>query len=57
MSFEELDIENKVREIVYKKMCSCCPYAKQCHDECEECDEFNEELEKELEKWNKTILR
>lgn len=53
MSFEELDIENKVREIVYKRMCSCCPYAKQCHDDCEECDEFNEELEKEMNKYGK----
>ena len=53
MNFEELDFENQCRETVYRNMCRCCPNAKHCHDYCEECDEFNEELEKEMNKYGK----
>ena len=32
---------------VYEKMCLRCPYAKECHDNCEHCDDFYEEYDKE----------
>ena len=35
-----------VEEIVYDKMCMRCPNAKKCHEECESCDEFYEEVER-----------
>ena len=32
---------------VYDRLCKYCPFAKKCHDECEECDEFTHALELE----------
>lgn len=29
---------------LYKRLCSHCPNAKQCHEECETCETFDEEL-------------
>lgn len=29
---------------VYEKMCSCCPHAKECHNDCESCDDYFKEL-------------
>ena len=37
----EEDIEYKL----YKMMCSDCPNAKKCHEECDTCEEYDEELE------------
>lgn len=34
-------------EELYEKMCRACPYAKKCHEECEECEQFTTILEKE----------
>lgn len=31
--------------IVYKQMCCGCCHEKQCHDECEYCDDYLERLE------------
>lgn len=31
---------------LYKRMCGSCPNAKRCHEECENCDEYEEELER-----------
>ena len=36
------DIEMKL----YQQMCSNCPYAKECHENCENCEEFERELER-----------
>lgn len=41
----EKDLEYQL----YKAMCSSCPNARKCHEECEPCDEFQDELER-LEK-------
>jgi len=30
------------RDKVYDKMCRCCPNAKECHENCETCDEYEE---------------
>ena len=31
---------------LYQAMCKDCPSAHRCHNLCEECDEFQEELER-----------
>ena len=31
---------------LYWHMCRECPNARKCHEECETCDEYEEELEK-----------
>lgn len=31
---------------IYQKLCCGCPNEKRCHEECEHCDEYYEELEK-----------
>ena len=36
---------NVWRETVYNIMCTNCPDAKKCHDECTECDEFLDVVE------------
>lgn len=47
---KETNSEEKIRQEVYDIMCFACPYAKKCHDECTECDEFLEAVEeKEVE--------
>ena len=40
----EEDIEYKL----YKMMCSDCPNARYCHEACENCDEYEEELQRLL---------
>ena len=32
---------------IYELLCSNCPRAKQCHEDCEHCDEYLEKLEEE----------
>jgi len=32
--------------LLYEKMCWGCMYKKSCHESCENCDDFLEELEK-----------
>ena len=36
---------------VYKEMCCGCPNAKRCHDECEECDDYYENVNKECKRY------
>ena len=33
---------------LYSEMCANCPYAKKCHEDCENCDDFEEELERRM---------
>lgn len=33
-----------IEYIVYQKLCSNCPNAKQCHEECETCEEYDKEI-------------
>ena len=42
---------NDIYYELYKIMCASCPNAKKCHEECVECDEYQDELER-LEKEN-----
>lgn len=35
---------NDLYEQVYQYMCKDCPSAHRCHNLCEECDEFQDEL-------------
>ena len=37
---------------LYRLMCSECPNARKCHEECETCEEYNEEM-KRLEREGK----
>ena len=32
---------------VYKRLCSHCPNQKRCHDECETCEQYDQELKGE----------
>lgn len=41
--------EWELEQAIYQKLCSHCPNAKYCHEECENCDEYNETLERALE--------
>lgn len=34
-----------IEEIIYARMCKSCPNAKKCHEECETCEEYEEEVE------------
>lgn len=43
-------MNEKIEFEVYKKMCSSCPNAKKCHEECEYCDEFVDEYERQARK-------
>lgn len=36
-------------EQIYEKMCLNCPNAKYCHERCDECYEFQKELERKEE--------
>lgn len=29
---------------LYRLMCGSCPNAKKCHEECETCEEYDDEL-------------
>lgn len=40
---------NDLYDQLYQIMCRDCPNAHRCHNRCEECDEFQDELER-LEK-------
>lgn len=49
-----IDIAMEVRfmpieEILYEKLCRGCPKEKQCHDNCEHCNKYLEQLDKELD--------
>ena len=44
----------KIREIIedniYQEYCKYCSRQKECHDNCENCDDYYSALEKELNK-------
>ena len=42
---EKLEKAVTTRELVYNIMCTGCPDAKKCHEECTECDEFTNTVE------------
>lgn len=35
-----------IEEMIYARLCRGCPNEKRCHDDCEYCDEYLEEIEK-----------
>lgn len=39
--------EQDIEYLVYQRMCKYCKNARQCHDECETCEEYDKEV-KEL---------
>lgn len=41
--------KDKLQEL-YERFCVGCPSAKKCHETCENCEEFEEELQKIKEK-------
>lgn len=43
-------LRDKIEQDLYCETCRCCPRAKQCHEECENCEEYETELEKQLKK-------
>jgi hypothetical protein len=36
--------EERIEQLVYSKMCCGCPSEKFCHEECETCEEYEQEL-------------
>lgn len=45
-----------IRQEVYRHLCSSCPNAVVCHEDCTECDNFHESLEYALiDEWNPVI--
>ena len=40
---------NDIEWELYKEMCNCCFNAKKCHEECENCEEYENELERRKE--------
>lgn len=44
--WEELKERERLEQIAYEKMCFACPNAKKCHEECENCDDFENEVER-----------
>ena len=36
--------EERIAQLVYQKMCSGCTSERKCHEECETCDEYEQEL-------------
>ena len=39
-------VMNDLYDKLYEIMCKDCPSAHRCHNLCEECDEFQDELDK-----------
>ena len=37
-------MEEDLEYQVYKRLCSQCPNAKKCHEECETCEEYDREV-------------
>lgn len=44
--WEEIKERERLEQIAYEKMCFACPNAKKCHEECENCDDFENEVER-----------
>ena len=36
----------EAEEVIYNKLCRGCPKEKRCHDDCEHCEEYLEEVER-----------
>ena len=49
---EREKIRETIHDNLYWEMCRCCPRAKHCHEECEECDDFTNELYKQYKAHN-----
>ena len=41
-------IVNELEMALNCEMCRACPNSCKCHEECENCEEFEEELDKQL---------
>lgn len=37
-----------IEELVYELMCSQCPYAKECHESCTTCEEYEDEVNRRV---------
>ena len=37
-------LQEILETLVYEKMCSNCPSAKKCHEQCDFCDDYYDEL-------------
>lgn len=42
------DLEDSIMQKIYDKLCKACPYAKECHEKAEECETYDDELDREL---------
>jgi hypothetical protein len=42
------NIEDNVEQEVYSRMCSSCPNARRCHEDCETCDSYDRAIRQAL---------
>lgn len=45
----------QIEEMVYHRMCSGCLKEKECHDNCEQCDDYLDEVAWEIVKEKKNV--
>jgi len=45
-------MEEDIEMMVYQMLCKDCPNARRCHELCETCDEYEENLEELSKKEN-----
>lgn len=41
--------EDLIIQRVYGELCWCCPRAKQCHEDCTTCDDFDDLVQSQLQ--------
>lgn len=44
--YENFKKRERLEQVVYEKMCFACPNARKCHENCEFCDDFENEVER-----------
>lgn len=44
------ELREMIEDNLHWEMCRCCPNAKKCHEECDNCDDYEDKLEKQLRK-------
>lgn len=47
------NLEETIKDNVYMEMCRYCHKAKVCHDNCENCSDYEEQVKRELNRLRK----
>lgn len=40
--------DTRIEDLVYRKLCISCSKSKECHETCETCDLYDDEVDNEL---------